>query len=423
MNARIPCLVAALMRFSLLRSLSVAASLVPATMSAPAQEALRTSQAGETAAMALRRQQEDQSYTYKLGDFRLLVEPTLDVDWNDNVNLSRSKQQDLILRPLLNLRGSYPLTALNSLKFSIGVGYDYYTQHPDYSQLRLKENSELAFDIFIKDFWINLHDRFEYTQDPANHTAVAVGARYGGLNNYAGFTTVWDLKDLVLTLGYDHNNFVSSATQYEYLNRASELPMLRAGLRLHPRLTAGVEGTVSYTAYDQPVLNNSVGYSGGLYADWQPGPYFRLEPRGGYTVYDFQQTSHFTKAVDQSTWYAGLSISHLVNDSVTYSLNAGHELRLGISADYVEDTYFRPSATLKVIKNLPITTTFTYEHGTQGTGTHGEIYDYYGASLGLSYLLLKGLRVGLNYRITIRSSSTAGEYAQNLLSLRLNYHF
>jgi len=393
----------------------------------PAQEALRYSLAGDAAIEARRRQQESQPYTIKSGDFRLLLRPSLGLDWNDSVNLrANNAQSDFILRPLLGVVASYPITKGNLLRLDIGVGYDKYFAHDEYSGFRVQSGSELTFDTYIKDFWINLHDRVHYTQDSAGVSAVAGTARYGGLENTAGFSTTWDLNRPILTLGYDHQNFISSSSQFEYINRASELIVARAGLRLNPRLTTGIEGTVSLTAYDQQILNNNTGYSIGAYADWQPGPYLRIQPRAGYTIYNFEQTSLFIQAVDMNAWYAGVTLSHNITETLSYNVSAGREMRLGIRADSIEDWYLRPSMNWKIMKDWRIRTNFFYEHGTQGAGKSAgnfvETYDWLGGGLGIGYSPMKRLNLDLHYRYTHRAADVGGRnYAQNLVGLMLTY--
>ena len=61
-----------------------------ASLPALAQEALRDSLAGDAAAEARKIQLESLPYTIKSGDFRLLVVPSLGLDWNDNVNISKT---------------------------------------------------------------------------------------------------------------------------------------------------------------------------------------------------------------------------------------------------------------------------------------------------------------------------------------------
>jgi hypothetical protein len=410
---------------------------------ASAQDSLRNSLAGDAAAEAQRQQIGSQLYTFKTGDFRLLAVPSLEMDYNDNVNISKtSPQSDFILMPLLQLTGSYPVTGHNLLTFSAGMGYDEYLEHGRYSAFRLDSDSLLSFDMYIKDFWINFHDRFSSVEDPGAEASVAGTARYGTLNNAAGLSITWDLEDVVLTLGYDHANSLATSGQFSYLNRSSELPLARAGFRFNPQLTAGLEGSASYTTYDQAVLNNNQSYSAGLYADWNPGLNLHVQPRAGYTIYQFKHTSQSIpdyylfpyipptspsiQTSDLNTWYADLTVSHQATKAASYAFSGGHEIRLGIQSDAVEDWYFRPNITWTIIQDLGLNTSLFYEHGTQGAGNVmgnlAETYDWYGGALMLSYPLMKKLLLSLNYRLTLRSSNIPDrDYAQNIVGIKLSY--
>lgn len=268
-----------------------------------AQEALHSSLAGDAAAEAQRIQQQSQPYTFKTGDFKLLITPSLGLDWNDNVYLSRDNtEDDFILSPTLALNASYPLTGYNLLNLSVAFGYDKYLNHNDLSRWNVQSGSALSFDVYVKDLWINLHDQVSYMQDAATVAAVANTGNYGTFQNTAGLSGTWDLEDVKLTLGYDHQDLRTTSSQFDYTDNSTEMIVARAGLQVHPKLTVGVEGTVSLTTYDQKVLNDNKGYSAGVYGDWRPGSYFSVQPRFGYTLYDFEQTSLFVKAQNEDAW-------------------------------------------------------------------------------------------------------------------------
>jgi hypothetical protein len=383
---------------------------------------------GNSAALEDRRRQlEDQPYTVKYGDFKLLAATALGVAWNDNINLSHNNAlSDYIFSPELRLDASYPLTRRNMIRFNVGVGYDAYVQHNEFSGVRLTTGSELNFDVYIKDFWINLHDRFSYTLDTANHPDVADTGLYGGLNNAAGLSGTWDLEDVILTLGYDHHNFIPSSSQFDYTGLAAELVSAQAGFHFNPDLTAGTEGSVAFTRYNQPVLNNNTGYSAGVYADWRPGSYFDVKPRAGYTFYDFTQSSRVIPAQDQSTWYAELELAHSLSDAWSYSLSAGHELRLGIQTDVVKAWYVRPRVDWAFRQGWSLGAFYSYENGTQGNadvlGVSDEHYQWNSLGLGLTHNLTSKLLLDLSYRLTFRSSNLAPrEYTQNLVGLVMIY--
>lgn len=368
-------------------------------------------------------------FTFKAGDFRLLVTPSFEADWVDNINLvHEGALNDFILRPMIQFDGSYPLTDRNLLQFNVGLGYDIYAKHSEFDALRLVTGSGIAFDTYIKDFAINVHDRFHYIQDPAEEAAVATTARFGGLDNTAGLSVTWDQQDLLLTGGYDHENFLSTSGAYEYLNRASELLYAQAAFRIHPKVLTGVEGGGSFTSYDEAVLNRNVGYNAGAFAEWRPGQYLRVEAHGGYSAYLFDQTSRVLTAVDQYAWYGRITATHQVTDFFYYSLSAGRELRLGTEADFIKAWYVRPGIEWHLVHNLKLNAYLAYEHGDQGQPGQGgavvETYDWMGMGFGLSQPITENLAATLRYRHTLRQSDKANrEYTQNLVGILLTYQF
>jgi len=230
----------------------------------------------------------------------------------------------------------------------------------------------------------------------------------------------------VLTLGYDHQNVMSLSSQFNQINHAAELVDARAGLQFNPRLTVGVEGTASFTTYDQSVLNDNQVYSAGIYGDWRPGSYFSVQPHFGYTIFESSQTSSSVTGGNLTSWYANLTLAHQVTDFLSYSLSAGHEIRPGIQSDAIEDSYIRSSADWKVIKDVTLQSSLFYEHGKEGGGQQASLlennYDWYGGGLSLSYSPMKKVQIGLNYRLTLRSSNVASrEYSQNMVGLQITY--
>jgi len=407
--------------------LPAAAAVIFSAGLAFGQEALRYSMAGDAAAEARNRQQQSQAYTIKSGDFRLLVTPSLNLSWNDNINLSKADPlQDFILLPTLGLDMSYPLTQRNLLRLNVTFGYQDYLEHSEYSAPYVQSGSALSYDIYVKDLWINFHDQFSYVQNSSQQAAVANTGNYGTAQNTLGFNTTWDLEDVTLSLGYDHLNYLSTGQQFKYTDHASELIVARGGFKFHPTLTAGLEATTAYTAYDQQRLNNNMNYSAGVFANWLPGNALSVRARGGYTYYQFQQTSQVISASNQGAWYADLAATHEFSDAVSYTLSAGHELTLGIYGDNIEDWYLRSTVNWKIIKNLTLSTSFSYEYGSQGlestTGRGAENFDWLVFGLSLSHPITSRLTLGVNYQLTLRASNyTDREYAQNLVGLRLTY--
>lgn len=393
------------------------------------QDALRHSIAGEAAYASRRVRLEGVPYTYKTGDFRLLVTPSVSLDWNDNVHLSdERKRDDFILRPDLNLSASYPLTQRNLLTLDIGVGYRHYFSESELSRWYVRSGSLVSFDIFVGDFLFNLHDRFSYTQDAALQPEIANTGDRGEFQNIAGLSATWDLRDLTLNGSYDHMNVISTESTFEQRDRSTEMLVARAGFKLHPELLAGLETSAAFTTYDKKLLNDNQAYSVGIYGDYHPSRYFSVTPRAGYSYYAFDQTSTVMPAEDMDSWYADLTLRHAPTEVLTYTLSIGRELRMGVETDAIESTYFRPSANWGIFKHVSVNTGLSYEHGEESGGslrggtTEGETYDHLSANVGLGYSPWKRVNVGLSYRFTLRESDEESrEYTQNMVSLTLTY--
>lgn len=412
----------------------VAAAALLVAGPAPGQDALHVlmqNQAGKEARFA---RTEGEPYTFKAEDFTLLATAMLEMDWNDNIGLqNNSALSDFVLRPQLQLKAAYPVSGHSVLSLNVGAGYSKYLEHEAYSAWYLGSGSELAFDIDVGQFTIDLHDQFHYYQATTGEGSVAGTANsqtglYGNFENVAGFAASWDLNDVVLSLGYDHENYRSIVQLYEYLDHSSEMVNGRATFRVHPRLTVGTEAAAGWTAYDQTILPDNVNYSVGVFGDWRPNSAMRITPRAGYAEYVFEHGTGALSEPDQGAWYADLMASHQLTDKVTLGLSAGHELRLGIQAASVEDWYLRPNVAWRIFRQLTGMGDVFYEHGRQGLlsqfGGVTENYDSYGFGLGLNYTAVENLTVGLNYRLTLRSSDLGTrDYTQNFVGVLLTYTF
>jgi hypothetical protein len=394
----------------------------------PGQEGVQNLQALDAARDQRRTQMESEHYTLKKGDFRLLATPSLSLDWNDNIrSANTAEESDFILRPMLQLAATYPLTQVNLLMLNLGVGYDYYFDNDELSGLRIQSGSALSFDIFVRDVTINLHDQISYTRDSSQESAIANTADYGNFQNTAGVSVSWLLRTATLTLGYDHMKVVSIESTFSSQDRATEIFSGRASFAVHPELQAGVEGSASFTAYDQPTLNDNINYSTGLFAVWQPGSALRFSPRAGYTFSEFEASSTSIRTEDLSSYYFDLTASHRITEAFSYGISVGHDSRLGIASDVIETTYLRPNLTWHAFKRASLQFGGFYEHGRQGVGnlTGGleEDYDWSGFTAGTSCQLTDRLSLSVNYRLTVRSSEQSSrDYTQNQIGLTLTYY-
>jgi hypothetical protein len=149
-------------------------------------------------------------YNLKLGPTAWSFSTGLEVDYNDNVYDTQTHPEgDFIFRPEINTRLFWPVSDENSIHLALGGGYSAYVEHPDLSRYFITPNTELSFDLYVGDFWINLHDRVSILENTYQDPTVAGTGNYSQLQNTLGATTLWDLNKVILRVGYDHVNYVT----------------------------------------------------------------------------------------------------------------------------------------------------------------------------------------------------------------------
>jgi len=412
---------------SAIRLSSVLCPLTSALLSAHAQDALRLSLSNESAAAQRRLGLENIPYTVRWGDLKLLTSASLAGDWNDNINLANSNpQQDFIFTPMARLDAFWPVTDVNLLTFSMGAGYEKFLRYDQYDQALITPDSALGWDVFIKDWHINFHDQFSYSQEATTWGAISGVARMGGLNNTAGVLASWDLHDVVLSFGYDHFNFVSATSTYDYLSRASDFGLARAAFKVHPAATVGLELSGGPTAYDEKLLSDNTTYSAGVFADWQLTPQIKLQPRGGYYLYSFSEQNSSGGASDQTGYYFSLNLTHRPSERVSYGLEGGRQAFMGNNSALTEQWYGSVWADWRIIEHITLTTGFRYEAATQPiTFQFSDNYTRDYADIKLSCPIKQKLTASLEYRYWLKTDEHFNifDYEQNRLTLQLAYHF
>ena len=152
-------------------------------------------------------------YNLKIGPIALTANAGFGIQFVDNVSLSSiNPEGDLILMPSLGITGVWQVTKLNSLDLKTTLGYTKYLQHPELdSQTALvSPDSEIRLNLFIGDFKVVFHEQFSLQEDPITDGGVSGVATLGRFTNTIGVSVLWDLNDVVWSLGYDHLNYIAT---------------------------------------------------------------------------------------------------------------------------------------------------------------------------------------------------------------------
>jgi hypothetical protein len=397
------------------------------------QEAVRMSIASEQSAEARRKAASTiDYYNLQLGPTAWNFAAGLGVDYNSNVNAaSAGAQGDFIFRPQMNTRMRWPVSDVNSINLTLGGGYEVYVNNPKLDRAFITPDSELSFDLYVGDFWINLHDRFSISENTYTDPTVVNSGNYSQLQNALGVATTWDLNKAIVKFGYDHVN-------YETLNGGSgqssggppsgysEVFSTSAGYALKPGMLVGLELGGSLINYTTTTTNTPYGNAnewnvGGFY-DAPLSEYIHITAHAGYTVYS-PEASGGTTSGDFAGMYGQLDITHRVNQFVAYTLSGGRTLNVAYYGGTIDRYFMHWQANWQILQKVTLGTSFIYEHGTELVAG-AETYDQYGPGLSLSRPITAKLTSGLGYQLYWRDSNLAGRnYTVQVVSLSLSYRF
>lgn len=370
-----------------------------------------------------------------LGYHNLRLGPTawsfgagLGVSFSDNVwsAAPENAKADIALGPNVNTRMLWPISDRNSISLALGGGYSFYLQNPEFSRFYVNPGTELSLDVYVGPFWINLHDRVSITQNTYQDPTVVGAANYSRFENNLGFTAIWDLNKILLRLGYDHANYVNlEGGESAYVDGQAELAFGSFGYVIQPQMTAGLEVSAGLVSYDldatKSTFSEAIQTSVGTFVDAQVTEYIKGRIGGGYSL--FTPVTGLAEGEDYTGFYLQLGATHRVNQYVEHSISGGKNVSFTFYGGTIDMYTLRWSATWKLLKDIRMGTSFSYEHGTYPYG-YEEVFDRFGPGLTLSKRLGEKVTTSLSYRVYWRKSNLAHrDYIANVVGLNLAYRF
>jgi hypothetical protein len=434
----------------------------------PAQaQGYRESMAGAAAA-AGRRAADNGDYNLLLGPIRLKVKASLEVEANDNVfaaGQGQVKQSDLFIRPGVSVNASWQITALNRLSLTLGTTYEFSlnnTRDQNVSPYSISPDSKLSFDLFIGDFRITFYDGFSLANNAAAQSAASSTVGFSQFTNEFGVTVLWDLNDLVLSVGVNERSEVftgttaqgQGATDLASADRETHSLVFSSTFLLSDTTTAGLQGTAQLSSYSAGAREQTI-FGAGPFAQFQVSPYTRFLVTGGVqlsrstgrpslratpTLRDDASTAPgakpFRAAVasrDEAErgeeasalgYYWSVAINNRLNAAITHGLSAGHERVFGIAADYQDIDYIRYEASWALFRNAGVSGSVGYDKVTQLAGPLEESYSRWTFGLAAGYQLTDHLHAALRYTFYSQDANRADRiFNQTVIALTLGYDF
>jgi hypothetical protein len=373
-------------------------------------------------------------YNIKLGPSTWRFGTGLGLIYIDNVRAeSQNVVADVVIQPDFSVSMSMPVTQRNKITLAASAGYSAYLQNPGYSRLFVKPGTELSFDMYVGDFWINFHDRFSITEDTYQDPTVVGVADLSRMENTVGLTALWDLNKIILRLGYDHLNYMSLYSEAAaYPDGASENFYGTMQYEVSDGMFAGVEVGGGLISYDLPAggvpagggfYQDATQVGAGLFYEAQLSDYTRARVSGGYSTLSPDFTDDTGSNSDFSGFYARLGLSHRLNRYVDYTLTAGRSVSFTFYGGTIDLYTVDLLVNWHLIRRIGFNTGLTYQHGSYLYGIP-ETFDHLGPNLSVSRRLSEKLTASFGYHFYWRSSNLPNrDYTVNILNVRLGYQF
>jgi len=394
------------------------------------QETVRLSLASQEAAEARRKAATTLGYyNLKLGPSAWRFGSGLGVEYNDNVRYTEGKIDDFIIRPGISAQMLLPVSDQNSINLKVSGGYSAYVENTGLSQFFINPGSELSFDIYAGDFWINLHDRFSINQYGYEDPTVAGTGDYARLENAAGLTTIWDLNKAIVRVGYDHQDFVSlSGDSPSIRDGSAEVVFASAGYAPKAEMLVGLESGGSLVTYEESnyaLFTEAVQWNAGAFFDARVTEYITVRSGAGYTVFtpDFGPYEQFIEDDRLDGIYLRVEMRHRLNQYVDYVLSGGRNISYTFYGGTADLYYARLQATWRILNKISLSTSLDYDGGSQYYGITEEDFDRYGGSISLGRGLTRSLSSSIRYSYYMRDSDEGRDYDVNIVSLNFNYQF
>ena len=396
-----------------------------------AQESIRPSGISSLAADArLEQATKTRGNFIRLGPVNVDASAEMGIEVNDNVGLSENNRRgDVIFRPRLSVDSEWRVTRLNTMRLGLGLSYAKYTNNSqlDTQALLLDPGTQLAFDVYVGEHLrLNFHDRIQITQNPIDETTLSNVQRFARLQNSAGVTAFVRYPELDFVLGYDHFNYNTLSSEFNYLDRTEEQFFISARRRVSDALGVGVESSAALINYTENFNSNATTWTAGAFADATLSQYTKLRASGGWQDMSFDGNGTNRDATNFGSWYANLAAAQRLSQYLSHTLSVGREARLGLSVNFSDYVFARYAAIWRM--NDMWTWGFdafvedAQESG--GAALSAEHAFRWGGGVSLGVQISSRTSLGLRYSYVDKDSDLAlRSYYQSSGTLSLNYKF
>jgi hypothetical protein len=365
------------------------------------------------------------------GPARLAVGASYALQYNDNVfNAPNNRQWDLINTLQLDLGVYLPLfsaTDSSPLQFSLGIGYSFYARNTQLNRLILAPRSSLAWTIPLDQVSLTFYDSMAYTANPLLEPGLSGTGTFSTFQNSVGARATWTPDRYVLTLGASYQNYLSTVSQYDYINHHGPNFLAQAGYKITPETQAGLDVSVGVNQFTDPRRSNFNSYSFGPYLTWRVLETLTVKARTGYVLYDFARVLAGAPQRSFDSYYVNFDAAHQLTEYISHSLTFSREFSPGVasaSSQLAQNSAVTYSPRWRFTDFATLFATGSYEFGNNAVVGVGSTYNRWGAGLGVTFSLTDRLNTSLIYQWYSKTSPFGfQDYIVNTVTWSANYSF
>ena len=392
---------------------------------ARAQGIERESLSGESVAEQLRQSGDNEPYNLRLGPVTLRLDADITTSFDDNVNFAKTGRiADILITPSTLVHARWKVSELNSIDLDVGIGYQIYLFHTQYSSILLSPDSLAQFNFFIGDVAINVHDGFSYQQDPTQIGQLSNTVQLSRFQNDAGVRGTWDLEDITLSLDYDHSNLWVTDSIYDYLTNQSDTVAPKVTFKVDESIQAGLGASFSDVRYEQNFQNDYLTFSVGPFVNATISKNISVNAQAGGYFSDYATGGQNGDSQNIDSYYGSLGVNHRINDFVSESLTAGREYLPGLTSNFTERVYANYTATWQATKTINVGGNLFWENLNDSDASLRETSNRYGCGLNLNDSLNEHMTLNLNYQYLLKDANPSEfSYYQNVTTVGFQYRF
>ncbi len=368
-------------------------------------------------------------YNLKCGKVTARVTGSVDVEYNDNVDLANSNaQSDFSIGARVGVGFRLPVTQANIMQFDLELGYRWYLNHPSINSVSVAPNTHWDQTIVMDQVRLNLHDNFSIQVDPLLRQEISGTPgkliNFRRLHNVAGISADWQpARRWVFFGGYDYAIDVGLSDDFSAID--SNTHSFNGGVeyQISQRLSARIAGGYSFSEYAKHIQNGGDSYNVGPGISWHPTKRIDIDASVGYWVSRFDQTG----TIGDTSQFAGMSFSvsarQTINRQTSHNVRFSRSISPGLGSNYTDGYTVQYGLVRQITRNISLNGTLAYEPF-RSSGIGGEEGSRYLFTLGTGFQLTSAWHAGLGYAFAWKDSSLANRsYTQNRLTLDLTRQF